>query len=310
MGVALLVATGVGAGIGAGSSAAGAQEVTWSGSLGYATGSYIFSEQFRTLSFLTSLTLRARRLEVTASLPVLAQNGSAVSYVAGIPLPTGGPDNGAVQRRRQGTTIPVRPGGGRGRGGSGGNGAMGALVADDSVADSLSVSGTGAYDVRIGDPMIGTSITAFEGVGVIRTIGLDAVAKVPVASLESGAGSGAWDYGAGGSLALGVGEALVFANATWWVLGDLPDLELRDALFYSLAVGRGLGDRWSWLASANASTRIVQGSDPPASLSLFLSRRLSDGASLSVNAGVGLTESASAFSIGAGWSTRLLGSGR
>lgn len=306
MSAALLIATGVGAI----APPAMAQDVTWSGSLGYAAGSYIFSEQFRTLSFLTSLSFRTRRVEVTASLPILAQNGSAVSYVAGIPLPTGGPDNGAVQRRRQGSTIIVRPGGGRGRGGRGGDGVSGAVVAVDSITDSLSVSGTGAYDVRMGDPMIGTSIAAFEGMGVLRAVGLDAWAKVPVASLESGAGTGAWDYGAGGSLTLGAGEALIFANATWWVLGDLPDLELRDALFYSIAIGRGLGDRWSWLASASASTRIVEGSDPPASLTLFLSRRLTDGTSLSVSAGLGLTESSSAFSAGVGWSTRLLGRAR
>ena len=94
-GVALLAAA----------SAVGAQELNWSGSLGYAAGSYIFSEPYRTFSLLNSLTLRAGRLELSGSLPVVAQNGTAVSLVAGIPLPTGGPESAAVQRRRQGQTC-------------------------------------------------------------------------------------------------------------------------------------------------------------------------------------------------------------
>lgn len=291
-------------------STAPAQELGWSGSLGYASGSYIFAEQFRTFSLLNTLSLRAGRLELNASLPVLAQNGSAVSYIAGVPVPTGGPDAGTVQRRQGGSTIPVRPGR-RGQGSRmGGRGAVLLATAADTMADSMTVAGTGSYEVNVGDPMLGASLTAFEGRGVVRSFGVDAYAKAPVASVASGVGTGEWDYGAGASIALGVGETLVFASATWWVLGDMADLVLNDALFYSLAVGRALNDDWSLLASASASTRIIDGSDPPASVHLSFSRRLSDGASLSVGAGAGVTETAASFSASLGWTTRLLGGRR
>lgn len=298
MGVALLaVAT-----------TAPAQELGWSGSLGYASGSYIFAEQFRTFSLLNTLSLRAGRLELSASLPVLAQNGTAVSYIAGVPIPTGGPDAGAVERRQGGTTVPVRPGR-RGQG----NWATGSILlatVADSLADSLTVAGTGSYEVNVADPMFGASLTAYEGFGAVRSLGFDAYAKAPIASVESGVGSGEWDYGAGASLALGSGETLLFANATYWILGDMPDLELEDALFYSLAVGHSLNDNWSLLASASSSTRIIAGSDPPASVNLSFSRRLTEGASINFGAGAGITETASAFSATIGWTTRLLGGPR
>lgn len=295
MGVALLaVAT-----------TAPAQELVWSGSLGYASGSYIFSEQFRTLSLLNTLAMRAGRVELSASLPVLAQNGTSVSYIAGVPVPTGGPDAGAVQRRQGGASIPVRPGR-RGQG-NGGNGSILLATVADSLVDSLTVAGTGSYEVNVADPMFGASLTAYEGVGALRSLGFDAYAKAPIASVESGVGSGEWDYGAGASLALGVGQSLLFANATFWVLGDMPGLELEDALFYSLALGHSLSENWSMLASASSSTRIIAGSDPPASVSFSVSRRLADGASINFGAGAGITETASAFSATIGWTTRLLG---
>lgn len=285
-----------------------AQELTWSGSMSYSSGSYIFAEQFRVVSLLNTLSLRAGRLAFDASLPVLAQNGSAISYVAGVAVPTGGPDAGAVQRRQNGQTIGVRAGR-RGQGGrmTGSSDMAFAAAVADSTADSVSVAGTGSYSVNVGDPMFGATLTAYEGLGAVRLLGFEAYAKAPIASIESGVGTGAWDYGAGASLALGLGEATVFANAAWWVLGDLPDLELQDALFYSLSVGRSISRTWSLLASASASTRIIAGSDPPASVSLMFSRRLSDGTSISLGAGAGVTETASAFSASLGWSTRLLG---
>jgi hypothetical protein len=291
----------------AAATAAQAQEVTWNGTLGSATGSYIFTEQFRTFSLLNSLTLRAGRLELSASLPVVAQNGTAISYVAGVPVPTGGPDNVAVARRQRGQSVAVRPG----RRGSGGmqltDTALGNVLGQGTGADSASVAGTGDFATNVGDPMFGASLTAFEGTGLLRSVGVEGWAKSPVASVASGIGTGAWDYGAGASLVMGLGETLVFTSATWWMLGDMPDLELKDALFYSMGVGHRLGGAWSLLATASASTAIVAGSDPPASLGLLLSRSVGGGGSISIGAGAGVTESASAFTASLGWSTRLLG---
>lgn len=285
---------------------ASGQDVSLSSSFGYASGEYIFAEQYRSMSVLTSLTLRAGRLRVSGSLPVIAQNGTSVSLVAGIPLPTGGPDAGTVGRRQQGQTIPVRPGR-YGRGMTRRGGASFAL-ATDSIADSLTVAGTGNYEVNIGDPMFGAALTLFEGTGLMRSMDIEGWAKLPVTDIESGVGTGVADYGIGGSIALALGGTLMFAGATWWIIGDMPDLELRDALFYSVAFGRSLGQDWSALASISASSGVIDNVDPPVSAALSFSRRLSPGVSLHVGAGAGLTESASSFTANVGFSRRWPGS--
>jgi len=285
-----------------------AQELTWSGSVDYAAGSYVFDERFTTFSLFNSLSWRGGRLSLTGSLPIVAQNGTAISLVAGVPIPTGGPDNGTVARRQSGQTIGGRSG--RGPRGTARRASFAAAVAADTLTDSLTVAGTGSYEVRVADPTFGATFTAFEGEGALRALDIAGWAKAPVATVESGVGTGAWDYGAGASLTLGAGETLLFADATWWVLGDMPDLVLEDALFYSGAVGRRLGRDWSMLASVAASTRIVASVDPPVSVGLSLSRGVGRRASFSAGASVGLSESASSIAVNLGWSTNLLGGAR
>ncbi len=283
----------------------GAQELTWFGSVGYATGAYIFAEQYRTFSLLNTLSWHAGRVTLSGTLPAVSQNGTAVSLVAGVPIPTGGPDNGAIQRRRSGQVIAGR-GGRRLGGNSSASSARFNIVADTS-ADSLTVTGTGDYAVHMADPIFGGEIAVYEGTGAFRSLSLEAWAKAPVATVASGVGTGAWDFGAGASMTLGAKSAYFSASGTWWQLGDMPDLRLNDALMYAVAVGGTLGHGWSVMTSAAASTRIVDGTDPPASLSVMLSREVARGRSLSLSAGAGLTESAADYTIGFGWSATLFG---
>jgi len=288
-------------------SPAPAQDVSISTSFGYASGEYIFAEQYRSMSLLTSLSVRAGRMHVSGSIPVLAQNGTSVSLVAGVPIPTGGPDAEAVRRRKQDQTIPVRPG--RYGRSSYARGGGSFALATDSLADSLTVAGTGDYEVNLGDPMIGASLSLFEGMGFMRSLNLEGWAKIPVTDIESGAGTGAWDYGIGGSIAIVAGGTMMFAGATWWIIGDMPDLVLEDALFYSASIGRSLGRDWSGLVSMSASSQVIENVDPPVSAALSLSRRLTGGMSLHLGAGAGLTESASSFTANIGFSRRWSGSG-
>jgi hypothetical protein len=286
--------------------AADAQDLTWSTSLGYASGTYLFEERYHTWSLLNGLSLRAGRATITASLPVVAQNGTSISLVGGVPVPTGGPDHAAVARRQSGRPIRPRPG----RRSSVMADALSAPIAtlvSESVADSLTVAGTGAYAINIGDPMLGASVPAFQGDGLIRALDLGVYAKAPLGSVASGISTGAWDYGAGAGVTLAAGDAIFFADAAWWVFGDMPDLTLNNALLYSGSLGRRLGGEWSMLASVAASTRLAPSIDPPVSVGLALSRGLTRSASFNVGVSAGLTESASSFAAYAGWSTKLLG---
>lgn len=287
--------------------AAFAQEVTWSSSVAYTSGSYVFDDRYTSLSWLNALAFHHGRFRLSGSLPVVGQNGTAVSLIGGVPMPTGGPESWTVQRRQSGQTIPVRPGGRNSRMGSGAHNGTSLAVVTDSATDSMTVAGSGDYEITVGDPTFGAAFDLYEGRGSLRSFGVSAWTKAPIASVESGVGTGAWDYAAGASFSMSVGDVLVFGDATYWVLGDMDALELKDALFYSAAIGRRIGGDWSLLASLSASSRVVASLEPPASFGVSLSRAVDGRTYFNVGASAGLSESASDFSMYVGWSLRLLG---
>lgn len=280
-----------------------AQELTYSGSVGVATGTYIFTDRTTTFTLLNALRWRWRPIELSVSLPVVTQNSTALTLIGGRPVPTGGPDHEAVRQRQPGQRIPTEP-----RGGAG----VRAVPADaaNQVDGSGSVAASDAYETNIGDPVGGLALTVFEGMGVLRALAVQGFAKAPVADLESGIGTEEWDFGAGASATLAAGATLLIADATWWSYGDLPDLPLEDGLSWALSVGRLLGPSWSMLASVNGASRIVPTADAPVSLSVGASRRVGDRGSFSLGASVGLAESSPDFSAFLGWSARLTQSSR
>jgi hypothetical protein len=292
-----------------------AQELTWFGSLGYAEGTYIFADRYRTFSWLNTLALRTGRLTVSGSLPVWSQNGTVVSQVAGVPVPTGGPDQLVVQQRRPGEVIAGR---GRRRAGAPVPAVASQRLAPDArwmlladtTADSSLVSGTDDYVVHVADPMFGGTFSVFEGGGTFRSLSLEAWAKAPLATVASGVGTGSWDVGAGASVTMGARSLFLTTSATWWRLGDMPSLPLNDVVMYAVAAGGTIGRGWSLMSSAAASTRMFSGTQPPASVTVTLSRETSRGSSVNVSAGAGLTESAADLTLGVGWSARLLGRSR
>lgn len=244
------------------------QELQYNGSVGYATGSYTFTERTSSISILNGLSLVGGRWSVSASLPVIIQNSGDVSYIGGTRVPTGM---------------------GRDGGGMGGHGSM--------------VEGTaGGYEAVLGDPVARASFAPVRGFGTLRSIELQAMVKAPVADTSSGVGTGRWDVGAGASVGMGVGGTFLFADASVWSPGDLPDLELRPYASVALGAGHSLGDRWSGLVSLTVSSPVIDGIDAPASVGGGLSYRIGEGRSLSLGATAGLTDTAPDLSIYLGWS--------
>lgn len=262
------------------------QQVDYNGSLSYSTGSYIFIDRTHSLWLSSGLTLRAGAATLSASLPVIAQNGSIVSFVAGQPIPTGGESSGAVS--------------GRGSGKIGSRGSGGQTGRDSTVVFR------DTYEVQVGDPLISAGIEAFSGMGLIRSFLVQGSAKAPLRALESGVGTGEWDFGAGASLVVGRGYTLVFGDVTYWWFGDLPDLELAGSLFYSVAVSRAVMDaRASLMVSLAGSTSVMETVDPPLSVGSAFLYSLREGRSVSFGANIGLTEGSPDFSTYLGWSLGL-----
>lgn len=243
-----------------------AQELQYTGSVGYATGSYTFTERTSSVSILNGLSLEGDRWTLSGSIPLIIQNSGDVSYVGGMRVPTGS-----------------------GRDGMGGHG-------------SMNPGTTGGYEATLGDPVIRGAFTPFEGSGTLRVVEIQAVVKVPIADPATGVGTGEWDVGGGVSAGLGLGAVFLFADAAVWSPGDLPDLQLDPYVTVSGGVGRAFTDRLSGLASVSVSTAMIDGLEVPATVGGGLSYRIGDNQSLSLGGSYGLTASAPQLSLYVGWS--------
>lgn len=267
-----------------------AQQVTYSGGMFYAGGSYVFDRRTDAFFLSNGLRLTVGRLELSATVPLIAQNGGVVTQVAGGTwLPTGGTESGAIARRQGDGSVGTRRQGG---------GMM-------PTPDSTTVVFDESYSVNVGDPSMSVSVEAFSGFGSLRSVRISASAKAPLADVESGVGSGAWDFSLGGALTVGVGSALLFADASYWWLGDLPDLELIDGVAYGFGVSVPAFAGSSLLLMLSGTARSIETVDPPLSLLGSLSRSVGSRTFLSGGLGVGLTESAPDVAVHLGWSVRL-----
>ena len=241
------------------------QSIQYSGSVGYATGSYDFAERTSSVSILNGLSLTGDRWSLAATVPITIQNSGAVSYVGGMQVPTGAGRDG-----------------------------MGGRMGPGSASEG--------YQAVLADPVFRGSLTPYQGFGALRAVELRVMAKAPLADPATGVGTGQWDVGGGLSLGVGAGRTYLFADASAWSPGDMPDLELRPYGTVAAGVGRPLGDHWSALASVSVSSAMIDGISPPATLGASLSYRLDEGRSINTGASVGLTDSAPDFSVYLGWS--------
>jgi hypothetical protein len=284
---------------------ANAQELAYSGAVHVTTGEYFFTERTTSFAFINGLTLTSGRLRLSASIPVYTQNSTAVTYVNGIPVPTGGPDAGAVREREPGKKVPMGPG----RGGPGARTSFDVATAVES-ATTETVTSPGSYQTDLGDPLLQAGLDLVRGNGGLRALGIYGLAKAPVADVESGVGTGEWDVGGGASLGLGGAATFLFADLSYWVNGDLPDLPLRNTLNYAVTVGRWLGTgRWSVSASLLGATEMIDGVDAPISVGVGLAYSAAAGRMLNAGVGTGLTESAADLSAYLGWRVPLGTSG-
>lgn len=282
-----------------------AQEVTYFGSVQYWTGPYIFTERTHSVWVSNGLDLRAGRVDVSVSVPVAIQNSLAITTVGSVPIPTGGPDHDAVRDRDPGHDVPMKRKAGNGGNGVGSQHGSSGSGVPVLAAEVDSVAAPGDYETQIADPMVTGSVEVYRGDGAVRSLELEGFAKVPVADLDSGVGTGEWDYGAGTAVALAAGRTLVFGDLSYWRYGDLPDLELKDGLSFGAGIGRPIGDRWSVLASVSGSQEIIEGVDPYAAVTLAGGYLVGSAHSVNVGIGFGLTESAADVSLYMGWNVGL-----
>jgi hypothetical protein len=257
----------------------------------YASGSYVFDARTHTGSLSNGLGLTWGRLDVSATLPILLQNSQLVSQVGGVPLPTGGEDHGVLGGRGSGETIGTRP---RGMGGGGTDSASQVVYRDE-------------FALELGDPFFSTGLRLYEGTGFIRSVQVQGHGKAPVRGLDSGVGTGEWDFGAGASAFASLAPGTyAFVDLGYWWYGDLPELELVDGLSYGVGISQAILDsRGSVMLSFLGADPIVDSLARPASLGIGASYSTRPGRMVSGGASVGLSESSPDVSVYVGWSVGL-----
>lgn len=274
----LSVAAGITLAILAAALPAPAQRVEYTGSLQFATGDYIFTERTNSLLLFNGMSAAAGPFRVSASVPLIYQSTPFISYGSGVLIPSGGPES---------ADVGSHMGGGR----------MGRRSLEDvDLADTATVD-----EIGLGDVSAHAEIELLGFSASRPSLRLTADVKVPVADVDRGFGTGEWDYGAGLSVAQPLGRTLILADVSYWILGDMQDLELKDPVSYALAVGHPLSERVGFLVSLFGYSRIIEGTDPPAQLSLGLSYLIGANRSLAGSAAFGLTDSSPDVSLSVGW---------
>jgi hypothetical protein len=275
----LAAGVGVVAAILAAAPPAPAQRIEYAGSLQLASGDYIFTERTNSLLLFNGLSVSGGCFRVSVSVPLIYQSTPFISYGSGLLIPSGGPESADVGERM---------GGGRmGRG---------------SMMEEIDLADTATFEeLGLGDVSAHAEIELLGFSASRPSIRLTAGAKVPVAGVDRGFGTGEWDYGAGLSAAQPLGRMLILADFSYWILGDMPDLELKNPVSYALAVGHPLSERLGLLVSVFGYSKIIEGTDPPAQLSLGLSYLIGANRSLTSSAAFGLTESSPDVSVSVGW---------
>lgn len=159
---------------------------------------------------------------------------------------------------------------------------------------------------EVGDPFLSAAGRLYEGNGFLRSLQANVSAKAPLRGLDSGVGTGEWDFGAGASAFTSLAGTYVFFDLTYWWYGDLPELELADGLSYGVGLSRPVFDaKGSLMVSYFGAEPLIESMDRPASLGFGASYSPRVGRSLSGGVAVGLSESSPDVSVYAGWSLRV-----
>lgn len=261
-----------------------AQRLNYEGGLLAASGKYLFTEGTNTVALSTGFALMAGPVTVRASFPVWFQNNRLLTSSGWGALPTGG--NRAGQAVHDSSVARrLRPA--------------------NETASGLPVSPPEAaitdYAVRIADPLVQVGVEVLSASRLRVTV--TAAAKPPVADTAD-FGTGQWDAAAGAAALYQAGRYLVGVDLSYTHFGDLPAVDFRDAGAARLTFGRAPASGWAWAATVAGSTRIIPEFDPPVTVGGSVSRLGRRGV-FGFSAGVGVTEMAPDFSVGAFWSIQL-----
>lgn len=279
-----------------------AQNLNYTGSMQYSTGTYFFEESTESFSLVNGLGWSGDHLSAYLNVPFIIQNSPWISYGITGSLPTGGPEHKTVR------DSSAR----RGSKGQGGNQNMMSTTSSTDnpyrlQEEDVIMNDTSSYtQSSFGDPNLYTNVRLYFSDTGETALWLNTGIKFPFADANSGFGTGEWDYGVGISASQRIAGLFFIADVMKWWFGNLPDLELKNPFSYSLGIGKSFGDGdWMINGSFNGYTEIIEHYDPPMNVGLGLGYFATDWLSLNSSFTLGLAESSSDFSMGLGWNVKL-----
>jgi hypothetical protein len=159
------------------------------------------------------------------------------------------------------------------------------------------------WTVGFGDPVIRLDVEPFRRGASGLSARFGAAIKAPLASVDEGLSSGEVDVGLGVSVSAGRDRDSVLADVTYWIVGDPPDLPLRNGPSAYVGYARVLDRdyRWSALVSVSGSPALAPGLRAPAQVGIGILRVLRSGAGLGVSVDIGLTDGAADIAVGTSW---------
>lgn len=280
------------------------QSVAYEGAASFARGDYVFTETTSSYTISSGLAFTFGHVTFRASLPVYVQNSTLISGTATGLLPTGG--GGDATRALRDSSM-ARKGRDGMQGGPGASTQGNASFASPALSgEPVEVPSTVVtdYQTRVGDPTVQVALFPVRG----RTaFGITASAKVPLTDTTD-FGTGEWDVGGSVSLSqqIGAGGTFVGVDLGYWILGDLPDLELRDPWLVGASVSFVRPSGWGGSLSVSGAQSVVEGFENAYSIGAGLIRVGSRG-SIGANVSFGLTETTPTVSAGIIWRLTLLG---
>ncbi len=254
---------------------AAADSFSYTGSLQMARGTYVFTQPTSGYFFFNGLTYSSETFILAVTVPLIYQTTPYVSYTGVGVLPSGGTESSAVSQRQG--REPVL------------------------VPEVVEFKQSG-----VGDPVLMAGLTLVRESGATPAIQLSGQIKAPLADVDQGFGTGEWDYSVGVGLSKKIGGVFLFADVHYWILGDLPELELQNAWSYAFSFGHAFAaGKYALMASYSAITEVIAGVAPPSSFGLGLSVRIGRGSSVMLNAAFGTSEASPDLSLSLGWSIGL-----
>ena len=253
-----------------------AQTVAYTGRLQYATGDFIFAQRTSYAYFANGLTVGRDRLQVSASFPVVIQSMGWLQHGGtGMMIPTGSP-----------LGSPARSTTGTGR------------VHDSSDGSRHDMLGP----FGIGDPIARIDVSMWRTPQRRASLKVVGLVKAPLASGGRGLGTGEWDEGAGLSGALRMGQASLLGEVVYWNLGNPPNGRLRDAVAYTVSVGKPFtAGRWSIVGNVSGASALWTGYAAPVQVGVSVGHLLKSGRGMFATLSAGLTRTAPSFTMGIGW---------